>query len=327
MKKLKLTKWDSIPLIQKLPEQLPSTIWAFATQKGGVGKTTLAWQFAEAIVKASKQSTLLVNLDFQTNVIDTALMGDGDGALVDTSMYITTMDLFDLSVDEEGHVVPSPLVEEKELYMSSRGIFLIPSNQAFSSVDRLEDDPAQIAAPLINIQYLAKRYDISNTILDCMPHLGFGVKASLFVADYVIPPAMPHDYSVSGFAALCYQLRQANLMKRDLNLPPVKLVGFLINLLDKSSAKANKALKDLRKQLGDAILDTEIKLRNPIADATAVGLPVWENRRGGSPEAACEMLNAISEILNRASDMHVNKSDPHDETATMLADYHESNQS
>ena len=326
MKKIKMTKWQAVPLLKTLPKQKDHAIWAIATQKGGVGKTTFSSNFSEALNQASKRNTLIANCDLQSNIIDTALVRDGEGAIISTDKYITTMDLFDLCVDDDDNIVPSPLVMNKELYRNKRGIYLIPSNKDFLKVDRLDDDLGQIAAPLINLNYLAETYDLANTILDCMPHLGFGVKASLFVSDYVVSPVEPHDYSVSGLAAIAYALREANLMRRDVELPSVKFIGAVVNRFDSGSAKARSEVESLRDQLGDAVLASEIQERNPIKDASGVGLPVWENKKGGSPVAATEILNAINEVVQRGSDMYVSDNDPHDEVAIMLADYYESNQ-
>lgn len=322
MKKIKLSRWDSLPLIDALPVQKEQTTWAFATQKGGVGKTTMAWMFTELINSVSDTGTLLVNYDGQTNVIDTALKADGEEAMIDTRRYITSLDLFDLNVDDDDNIIPSSLMD-KELYKNSRGIYLIPSNASFKRIDLLEDDTAHLAAPYINLGYLTKKHGIGNTILDCQPHLGFAVKSGLFVSDYVIPPTLAHEYSVSGFAAMCHQLRSANMVRKDLELPPIKMVGFLINLYKKDSAKVLAHLTGLREQLGSAVLDTILPDRGTIQDSTSVGLPIWENRRAGSPIAAKEVLDAINEILDRASKMFQEDSDPNDEIVLMLADYHE----
>lgn len=161
-------------------------IISFINQKGGVGKTTMAFNAAFALAR-NGHKVLAIDLDPQANL--TLLFQSGN----ETNIY---------------HLLVNSIKELKMLHAPAmlgsvlkRGtVDLLPAGQELSGFDLTV---AGITAPrqlvlkkFIDNNGLKERYDY--IIIDCPPTLGLLVINALCASDGVIVPFRPDDFSLKG---------------------------------------------------------------------------------------------------------------------------------
>lgn len=159
---------------------------SFINQKGGVGKTTMAFNAAHALAKRGHK-VLAIDLDPQANL--TLLFQAGN----ELNIY---------------HLLINSIKELKMLHVPAmlgnvlaRGqVDLLPGGQELSGFDLTV---ASINAPrqlvlrkFIEANGLRDRYDF--IVIDCPPTLGLLVINALCASDGVIVPFRPDDFSLKG---------------------------------------------------------------------------------------------------------------------------------
>ena len=180
-------------------------VYAFANQKGGVGKTTTAVNLAACLAEAGERA-LVVDLDPQAN----ATSGLGMRAN-GTSSY----DLLD----------GAPLAELAKP-TAFPNLFLVPSKPelAGAAVELSQrDDGERFLA-----EALAGANGFDFVLLDCPPSLGPLTVNALAAADRVIVPVQAEYYALEGLAQL---MQSINLIKARLN-PRLAVAGVLITMSD-----------------------------------------------------------------------------------------------
>jgi chromosome partitioning protein len=184
---------------------VPARVYAFANQKGGVGKTTTAINLAACLAEAGERA-LVVDLDPQAN----ATSGLGMRAN-GTSSY----DLLD----------GAPLAELAKPTAFSN-LFLVPSKPELAGaaveLSQREDGDRYLAQALDH----AEGFDF--VLLDCPPSLGPLTVNALAAADRVVVPVQAEYYALEGLAQL---VQSINLIKTRLN-PRLEIAGVLLTMAD-----------------------------------------------------------------------------------------------
>ena len=161
-------------------------IISFINQKGGVGKTTMAFNAAHALAQKGHK-VLALDLDPQANL---TLLFQAENET----------NLFHLMINsvKELKILHTPALMSTVLKRGS--VDLIPGGQELSGFDLTV---ASINAPrqlilkkLIEVNALRDRYDY--IIIDCPPTLGLLVINALCASDGVIVPFRPDDFSLKG---------------------------------------------------------------------------------------------------------------------------------
>jgi chromosome partitioning protein len=234
-------------------------IYAFANQKGGVGKTTTAINLAACLAEAG-QRALVVDLDPQAN----ATSGLGMRAN-GTSTY----DLLD----------GAPL---GELAKPTRfeNLYLVPSRPELAGaaveLAQREDGDRYLAEALHD----ADGFDF--VLLDCPPSLGALTVNALAAADRVIVPVQTEYYALEGLAQL---VQSINLIKARLN-PMLAIAGVLLTMADSRTRLSSEVEAEVRKHFGDLVFDAVVPRSVRVAEAPSHGLPVTHyDRRSRGAEA------------------------------------------
>src|SRR5580704_3092271 len=150
-----------------------TTIVSFVSGKGGVGKTSLAVNFAWLCSRVSK--TLLIDMDFQnqgcTGVFLTRLPSDISGML-----------------EQLVGCAPVPLPEITEVgsdlfFMPSVSLRLTPEYRAIAS---MLQDPGLGASLHRCLDHLIDKYEFVNIVLDCHGGLDCASVAAHHVSDRTI---------------------------------------------------------------------------------------------------------------------------------------------
>jgi chromosome partitioning protein len=238
---------------------VPGKVYAFANQKGGVGKTTTAINLAACLAEAG-QRALVVDLDPQAN----ATSGLGMRAN-GTSSY----DLLD----------GVPLAE---LAKPTRfeNLFLVPSKPelAGASVELSQhaDGERYLADALKDVE----GFDF--VLLDCPPSLGPLTVNALAAADRVVVPVQTEYYALEGLAQL---MQSINLIKARLNAD-LSVAGVLLTMADGRTRLSAEVESEVRKHFGKLVFDAVVPRSVRVAEAPSHGLPVTHyDRRSPGAEA------------------------------------------
>jgi chromosome partitioning protein len=234
-------------------------VYAFANQKGGVGKTTTAINLAACLAEAGERA-LVVDLDPQAN----ATSGLGMRAN-GTSSY----DLLD----------GAPL-EDLVKATAFDNLFLVPSKPELAGaaveLSRRDDGDRYLAQALEH----ADGYDF--VLLDCPPSLGPLTVNALAAADRVIVPVQTEYYALEGLAQL---VQSINLIKARLN-PRLEIAGVLLTMADGRTRLSAEVEAEVRRHFGELVFAAVVPRSVRVAEAPSHGLPVTHyDRRSRGAEA------------------------------------------
>ncbi len=246
-------------------------IYAFANQKGGVGKTTTTINLAACLAEAG-QRALVVDLDPQAN----ATSGLGMRAN-GTSTY----DLLD----------GVPL---QELAKATRweNLFLVASRPelAGASVElsRRDDGERYLA------DALAQTEGFDYVLLDCPPSLGPLTVNALAASDRVVIPVQTEYYALEGLSQI---VQSIELVKARLN-PKLGITGVLLTMVDGRTRLSSEVSDEVRRHFGALVFDTVVPRSVRLAEAPSHGLPVSHyDRRSAGAEAYWKVA---MELVDRA---------------------------
>ena len=226
------------------------TVYAFANQKGGVGKTTTAVNVAACIAEAG-YPTILVDADPQAN----ATVGLGLPKLGEPSLY----DVLCGDVAAPDALVPT----------SVEGLRVLPAHPdlAAASVElpREPGSETRLREALAPLRSLA-----SYVLVDCPPSLGPLTINALVAADRVIVPVQTEYFALEGLAGLLDTLA---LVQRELN-PGLAVAGMLLTMHDGRTRLARDVEEEVRTHFPDLVFDTVIPRNVRVSEAPSFGRPV-----------------------------------------------------
>lgn len=224
-------------------------------QKGGPGKTTLAYHLAHAGVVNKHSKVLCLDMDSQGNL----------------SQYLT--DDLDISSNTAGGV--GALFEGVSLQPSKTTHAQIELLHGHSELDRYDaDEVVEERAWADETKALLHNLDYDYVVIDTPPALGLRHLAPLFWADIAVIPLEPAVSGITGFQNVLKLLD--NEIGR-LN-PNLKWVGVInrANLRVKSHREKDAFMRDT---YGKKIIAT-LTTRTSVADAMeeSPAKPVWLHR-------------------------------------------------
>jgi chromosome partitioning protein len=234
-------------------------VYAFANQKGGVGKTTTAINLAACLAEAGERA-LVVDLDPQANATS------GLGMRANGS---SSYDLLD-GAPLEDLIKPTAF----------ENLFLVPSKPELAGaaveLSRRDDGDRYLAQALEH----AEGFDF--VLLDCPPSLGPLTVNALAAADRVIVPVQTEYYALEGLAQL---VQSINLIKTRLN-PRLEIAGVLLTMADGRTRLSAEVEAEVRRHFGDLVFTAVVPRSVRVAEAPSHGLPVTHyDRRSRGAEA------------------------------------------
>ncbi len=215
---------------------------ALMNQKGGVGKTTMAFNLAHAFSHQGKK-VLCIDMDPQSNFSS----------------------LFDLpNMDDRKnihHLLVNSVKELKALHTATflndvvikgaDGIDLIPSGQELSGFELTVagiQAPRQLILKKFITQFeLRSQYDV--IIIDGPPTLGLLVVNILCATDGVLYPFVPDRFSEQGLKNI--QQVVSDIAEMEITDTP-KNLGYIPNLFDTRRKQATSDLEQIKVTLGEA---------------------------------------------------------------------------
>ena len=234
-------------------------VYAFANQKGGVGKTTTAINVAACLAEAGER-TLVVDLDPQAK----ATSGLGMRAN-GTSSY----DLLD----------GAPLAELARP-TAFANLFLVPAKPELAGaaveLARRDDGDRYL------VEALAAADGFDFVLVDCPPSLGPLTVNALAASNRVVVPVQAEYYALEGLAQLVHSI---NLVRGRLN-PALAIAGVLITMSDARTRLSAEVETEVRRHFGDLVFRTVVPRGVRVAEAPSHGLPLTHyDRRSRGAEA------------------------------------------
>jgi chromosome partitioning protein len=255
--------------------------------KGGVGKTTLAVNFA-AYCGSEQIKTLLIDLDPQTNATFSCLTIDEWKA--HAKEHGTVADLLGVRnfTNAEGTKKDAKSVIRKNVF---ENVDLIPSHLDLFTVDL---DLAGATGRERRLQKAIKpiqdQYDI--IVCDCPPNLTIPTQNSLALSTHYVVPISPDYLSTIGVGILLSRIKK---LSEDLDNEP-KNAGIVISRVGRRAIHREETVAAMREIFKDDVLSTVIYDRVAVSEATAKQKSVfdWTNE-----QAKEEFRSASNEILER----------------------------
>ena len=224
------------------PEKSTGKIIALMNQKGGVGKTSMAYNMAHALKQQGK-SVLCIDMDPQFNF---SLLFGKDPAVHSKNIFHLLIN----SVRELRSLHDGVLLTEV-IMQNEHGIDIIPAGQELSG---FELTVAGINAPrqLILKKFIEKnelnsRYDY--IVIDGPPTLGLLVVNILCAADGVLFPFIPDTFSEQGLKnihSVLEDIEDMGIVKAP------KVLGYIPNLFEARRKKSNEDFSSIKEMFNDA---------------------------------------------------------------------------
>jgi chromosome partitioning protein len=254
-----------------------TVIFVIANQKGGVGKTTTAINFAAGLAIAGHK-TLLLDLDPQGN----ASTGLG------LSQEDRTKTSYDLIFE------PSSATDAIQA-TGIANLFLCPATSDLASADI---DLANADNRSFMLRQSLRHADFADlgfrfVVIDCPPSLSLLTVNALVAGDAVIVPLQTEFFALEGLSQLMLTIRE---VRQSAN-PALRIEGVLLTMQDNRNRLAQQVEDDARKTLGALVFKTAIPRNVRVSEAPSFAMPVLTYDASSKGSEAYRAF--VAEVLDR----------------------------
>ncbi len=232
-----------------------SQIIAIVNQKGGVAKTTTAFNLATSLARQGKK-ILCVDLDPQANL--------------SMCMGIKNPDTLPLTVTNvfQDYIHDTQTIDMEKLLYTSENVDLIPSSIILAGIERvLPNADAKEYALKTFLSNFKTKYDY--IFIDCMPSLGDLTVNALTASDSVLIPVQAHFLSAMGLEML---IKTIHRIKNRLNAS-IMIKGVVVTMVNERLNFTKSILSEMNKAYGQHIniFNTKIPHSTRAVEHTATG--------------------------------------------------------
>lgn len=238
---------------------METTIIAISNQKGGVGKSTTAYNLGACLALNHGKRVLLVDFDPQANLSE-YLKYEPNGNPTMTQLIMSF---------HAGTPLNAEATQNAIRHSDTAGVDYIPSDINLANAETL-------MVTMISKEHILRRiltedviegYDF--VLIDCLPSLGTLLINALTAADRVLIPVQTQKFSMDGLQSL-EALTQ--LVKANTN-PKLDLIGVLPTMVDRT--KVNRtAIDTLNEKYGEMLFRTSISKSIEAAKSSENGIPL-----------------------------------------------------
>ena len=228
-------------------------IIAIANQKGGVGKTTTAFNLGACLAAGPRgKRVLLVDADPQANA--TSGLGANPQDL--------EAGIFECLVEgaPAAEVITDTPIEKLKLIGSSSDLV--------GAESELMKRPGR--ERILSNVLASVKDDYDYILVDCSPSLGIITVNALTAADSVLIPVQAEYFALEGISQLLNTIR---IIKRQLK-PSLEIEGFLLTMYDARLRLANQIYEELKGHFGEMVFSTVIPRNIKLSESPSHGLPV-----------------------------------------------------
>ena len=255
---------------------MPTKSFAFANQKGGVGKTTTVVSLAACLADAGKR-VLVIDFDPQAN----ATSGLGQEKLEGHSVYDALL-----------HGQPlAALIRQTEF----PNLDLIPSEEDLAAA---EVDVPRAERFLERFKMAVKPIKAAGTydfiFVDCPPALGILTMNALVGADRICIALQCEYYALEGLTVI---LRVVEHLRSSGANPALDVDGIVMTMFDGRTNLAHQVVEEVRKHFADKVFKTVIPRTVRLSEAPSFGKPIIHYDRHSA--GATAYIALAKEFLKR----------------------------
>lgn len=239
---------------------------SIVNQKGGVGKTTIAYHLALGLYEKGYK-TLLIDLDPQGNL--SKLFGKDSCGVLSAFEKETNK----IGIEELGN-----------------GIGLSTANSQLAGIE-FKMKVSLASYLLLKRAITGLRYHFC--VLDCPPALSFLTLNALSASHLVLIPVLPSLFSFFGFKELTDLIGEIGETGLNSNL---KILGVIVNQMERTNVSRD-ALNSLKEKFKDLLFNVGLPKTVRVEEALQKGKPVWNYE----PDhlASIAFQNLIQELIEK----------------------------
>ena len=234
-------------------------IIAISNQKGGVGKSTTAFNLGACLALKQGKRVLLADIDPQANLSE-YLGYEPDGLPTMTQLVMTAC--------TGGQLTPD-IVRTAIRHCESADVDYIPADINLANSETLMSTALSRETILRRIlsEDNVKGYDF--IIIDCLPSLSTLLINALTAADKVLIPVQTQKFSLDGLQALDNLYQQ---IKGAIN-PKLSMLGVLPTMVDRTKV-SRESLAELNEKYGEMVFETSISKSVEAAKSSVSRVPL-----------------------------------------------------
>ena len=224
-------------------------VLTIANMKGGVSKTTLTQNLGFGLVRAG-YSVLLIDLDGQYNLTQTFLEYEQEQTVYDL-----------LEAESKNQLTPQA---SDLIYRFDNSPHLLPGGSKMAYVD-LDLSGATRREGLLErrLRTTLPRYDF--VLIDTPPSFGLAIQNALTISDYILIPVLAEYLPMHGVKQFIGRIDTffAGIEDRP------QIGGIILNQYDPRKLLSKGLAENIKKHLGDIVLNTAIRQNIAISEAQA----------------------------------------------------------
>jgi chromosome partitioning protein len=266
------------------PEGAVKTVTVL-NRKGGCAKTSTCFH-ASAAFAARGLKVLMLDLDPQAN-LSQGLLGPDVVRKMPPSMTLASI------LDDAG----GPPLAELIVPTSVPGVWLLPGSEAVERLNVTEPEKTGALQYAIRdaLEEVRDRFDL--VLCDCPPSVQLCSWGALVASDAVLVPVPCEDFGALGLVSLRRAIKRVQAGPN----PRLRMLGFLLSMVNKSLAVHQNYELDLRNTFTDEVLTTVVPLAKDFKEAVLARKPIGLFK---PRSAAAKVMVALADEIQTRLDRH-----------------------